>query len=357
MRWYLSPKGDEGQWTATWTPREFLDASADSHTHYMPLDVDVYGAAVSSCIRDMQVLSLGSHHNADESIRAFRVVASLTMLWGCIAAQGFISYMVASELSSVIVLKFRRLYDSFEAAVYSPDTMTLTSNGFHRGHPEGFQPEGFADLTPSQMHTICQMPLANDMFLLIILFVWTLSCVVDLRRALCMLVDFTVTMPVVALKDATVVAAAEDGEAGEVTIVGVPRGMKVFLTAVIFLPRLILDFVILCLGCRWLLSTSDMGDLILNAVALEFLLVLNSLVLQALVPAHGVNGLERTKVLSSSSRHASAVMALLATLSWMLFASFWCISYVYFIEDVLPEYQWDVRAVCTAWHNAILKSK
>jgi hypothetical protein len=74
---------------------------------------------------------------------------------------------------------------------------------------------------------------------------------------------------------------------------------------------LVLDFVILFLGCRWLLSTSlfaglgqskiqhelwtfyaqtsapslapsgDMGDLILNAVALEFLLVLNSLVLQA----------------------------------------------------------------------------
>lgn len=34
-----------------------------------------------------------------------------------------------------------------------------------------------------------------------------------------------------------------------------------------------------------------------------------------------------SEVLSSSSRHASAVMALLATLSWTLFASCWCILY------------------------------
>ena len=34
-----------------------------------------------------------------------------------------------------------------------------------------------------------------------------------------------------------------------------------------------------------------------------------------------------SEVLSSSSRHASAVMALLATLSWTLFASSWCILY------------------------------
>ncbi len=48
-----------------------------------------------------------------------------------------------------------------------------------------------------------------------------------------------------------------------------------------FTQGIALDGVILLLGCRWLVATSDMGDLILNAVALEFLLVLNSLVLQA----------------------------------------------------------------------------
>ena len=30
---------------------------------------------------------------------------------------------------------------------------------------------------------------------------------------------------------------------------------------------------------------------------------------------------------------------------------------VYFIEDVLPDYQWDVHAICNAWQNAIRRSK
>ncbi|CAK9004371.1 unnamed protein product [Durusdinium trenchii] len=311
VRWYLSPKRDGGKWTAEWTPRRSnADAEDRSRTLTIPLDVDIYGAAVSSCIRDMQVLALGSHQNADESIRAFRIVASLLMLWTCIFVQGFVSYMAASQLSSDVILKFRRLYDSYELMVYRGDSLQLTPNGFHRGQPAGYRPAGFAYLSEDKMHEICQMPLANDLFLLVVLLIWTLSCVVDLRRAICMLMDFTITLPTNPLKDSTIVAEAVDGEDGDVTIVGIPVGMRIFLTLAVFLPRLILDAVILYLGCRWLVATSDMGDLILNAVALEFVLVLNSLVCQALVPVHGVNGLERTKVLSTSSRHDSAMMAL-----------------------------------------------
>lgn len=94
----------------------------------------------------------------------------------------FIGYMVAHELSSYIVLKFRRLYDSFELAVYKETSLTVNANGFHRGAPQGFQPLGFAHLEQEQMHTICQMPFANDLFLLTILSIWTLSCVVEPRE-------------------------------------------------------------------------------------------------------------------------------------------------------------------------------
>ena len=50
--------------------------------------------------------------------------------------------MVANELSSYIVLKFRRLYDNFEMAVYKESSLTVNGNGFHRGEPQGFDPEG-----------------------------------------------------------------------------------------------------------------------------------------------------------------------------------------------------------------------
>ena len=62
LRWYLSPKGHEVRWTAQWSPRK--SEVPQEENFQTPMDVDVYGAAVSSCIRDMQVLALGSHQNA-----------------------------------------------------------------------------------------------------------------------------------------------------------------------------------------------------------------------------------------------------------------------------------------------------
>lgn len=55
----------------------------------------------------------------------------------------------------------------------------------------------------------------------------------DLRRAIGMLIDFVWMMPVVSLKDATVVVKGEDGGEGEVTIVRitVPKAF-VFLTKI-----------------------------------------------------------------------------------------------------------------------------
>mmetsp|Transcript_14656 Transcript_14656/g.27530 ORF Transcript_14656/g.27530 Transcript_14656/m.27530 type:complete len:450 (+) Transcript_14656:59-1408(+) len=345
LRWFLSPKGADGSWTLTVSALQPIDSGRVT----VPLDVDVYGAAVSSCVRDTGMLTRGSRRKGDESIRAFRVLASLITLWSLIAIQGFISYMVATQASKVVVLKFRRLYDRFELAVYKD---TRLSDGFHRGTPSAFHPEGFADLTSLQMNTICQMPFANDLFLVIIIFVWTLSCVVDLRRAVGLFVDITVMMP----RAATLSAATEDegsDEEPEVTIVGIPVGMKFFLAVTILIPRILLDVVVLVLGCRWLVATSDMADLILNSMALEFILLLNSMVLQALVPAHGINGLSRTKMISSSSRQSSALLALSATLSWASLSVIWCISYVYLLQDVLPGYLWDVRGVCDVWRTVV----
>jgi len=44
----------------------------------------------------------------------------------------------------------------------------------------------------------------------------------------------------------------------------------------VLLPRLLMSGVLLWLGCRWLLATPNFADLVLNAVALEFILTLKA---------------------------------------------------------------------------------
>ncbi|CAE8715335.1 unnamed protein product [Polarella glacialis] len=321
------------------------------------IPVDIYGAAVSSCIRDIQVLMRGDHENAT-SIRAARVVASICGVWLHLGLQSYVSYMVAWTSSSVMVREFREQYNSFELHMYTsgstdvPATVVGMDHAL-RGIDKYWHPENFLVLTEEARASMCQMPFAHDFFFLVIILIWTLSIVVDLRKCLQMFHAFVVTMPRAPSLIDSCELERQRRDDPTVAIVGVPLAMKVFLTAAVFIPRAAIDCWILWLGCLWLAATSSLGDLVMNTVALEFVVLLNSLVLFALVPKHGLDGLERTKVLVASSRHSSAGQALISTLAWAVFCFCWCTSFVYYLQSVLPDYKWDVQDVCNVWESAM----
>ena len=48
IRWYLSPKGSAGRWTAHFSPRGrsgSMSTDSGNQKTYQPMDVDIYGAA------------------------------------------------------------------------------------------------------------------------------------------------------------------------------------------------------------------------------------------------------------------------------------------------------------------------
>jgi len=274
---------------------------------YAPIDVDIYGAAVSSLICDTNALALGRHCETN-SIRAFRVIISFTGCWLHMGLQTYLLYMTSSVISTSVITKFRKTYSIYELHMYG-DNMNatyMTRPNYHRGHPEHFDPTRFATLDDVIQHTICQMPMANDVFFLAIIFAWTLSCIVDVRKSSQMFHAFIVRMPCVPTVSQSVKHFVRDHDEPEVAIVGIPLHFKAILFFLILLPRLIVDAMTIWLGCTWLAATSQMGDLLLNAVALEFVVLLNELIVRALVPKHGLDGLERTKTIVASSRMESA---------------------------------------------------
>lgn len=132
----------------------------------------------------------------------------------------------------------------------------------------------------------------------------------DLRRAIGMLIDFVWMMPVVSLKDATVVVKGEDGGEGEATIVritvpnlelsfffdknqscanmqhyeftkmffvgkktkvGIPVSMRIFLMLTIFLPRFLIQKRVV-VGCPRVTSLKPDG-FCLPRNALDFCLL------------------------------------------------------------------------------------
>merc|ERR1719460_3295669 len=79
-------------------------------------------------------------------------------------------------------------------------------------------------------------------------------------------------------------ASRENGEDDpeELVLPGLPKCVKVTLVMTVFGPQLYILITLLVAGCRWLCATADLTDLLLNALALEFVLNVKDLLYNVL---------------------------------------------------------------------------
>jgi len=75
----------------------------------------------------------------------------------------------------------------------------------------------------------------------------------------------------------------------------------------VLVPRTIITCLLLWLGCRWLLATNNFADLVLNAVALEFIL--------------------STKTMSPVKHEKASIWAFTGSMMWMFVAFAWVLVY------------------------------
>lgn len=115
------------------------------------------------------------------------------------------------------------------------------------------------------------------------------------------------------------------------------------------LPRLGVSAVLLWLGCRWLTATSSFSDLILNAVALEFIVGTKDLLFDRLVSNRNKRELRRTKLNVRAEGTTPTYMSLLGSYVWGFVAILWVALYVHVFQQVLPDYNWDIRDMCGTW--------
>merc|ERR1712039_1021542 len=91
-----------------------------------------------------------------------------------------------------------------------------------------------------------------------------------------------------------------------------------------------------------------MGDLLLNAVALEFVLLLKELIYNLMVPNRSKLETQSTYVLPGRKRSHATCWEFFSSFSWGLFAFAWVICYVKW-QRVLPSYRWDVADMCDTY--------
>ncbi|CAL1131456.1 unnamed protein product [Cladocopium goreaui] len=144
----------------------------------------------------------------------------------------------------------------------------------------------------------------------------------------------------------------DSGETLHVEIVAVNRMARFLMTVFVLLPKIIVAMLLAYIGCRWLAATQSFGDLILNALALEFVIGIDDLMYEAFTPLDVRQFIEQTKFAhlpkADHRAHSDETIAeLLRSTVLLVGIVIWAFVYLNYLQQVLPNFPHDIREHCS----------
>jgi len=279
----------------------------------------------------------------------FRVLFAMMNLWMLMGIQIFLLVQIKIFVTSPAVGEIRETYDHYEKVMYDGH-VKKTPFPFHLGidGPDGkyFNPKNFDKLKESQQEAICQVPFSQPYFLGAILFIWALTVFGEIKSA------FKQMYFIYSLKRSELHESIRENVHGSRAdiVVGQPLWTKVFICVTMIIPRILIAFILLWLGCRWLAATLEFSEVLINGVALEFILKLNELLYDKLMSDRNKREVRDTEMdVSYEGRVGPSVSEYLSTFAWAIISFLWVWCYMFRWQKVLPGYNWDVKAVCAPW--------
>lgn len=322
---------------------------------YQGLPEDVNGVVIATMARDCVYMSnLGIN-----SLRLSRVLFAVLILMATLVLQIGITLQIKLYVTPQAVASIRSSYDKYEFIMYGSleNHTNILSDGTHRGKTEYFQPGLFDTLSPTLKADICNIPFSQFTFIGLILCVWALIVVGQMRSCLETAASLLIATPPV-----HTMAQGEELSEYDLTgdglrdrkIVGLTPLFKAALLLFVFLPWLVSLGVLLWLGSRWLAATTSWGDVVANSVALEFIVHIKDLLYFAFVSERTKRDVRNTTISPFFEKEPAGWCIFFGSSIWGLLCPLWVFVYVYKIQSVLPEYNWDVNSVCTGWLTSLI---
>lgn len=328
------------------------------HTSDERMPAGVYGMAVAVFIQDSRRMLLARQKMGTFPMaRMVRLAVSVWMVYSLLLMQFWVTMETLFLVTPLSVHAIRETYNRYETVMYrdSDGTSHTYKNrvGNARGIDGYFNAKNFEALTSDEKDTVCMIPLTVPSFTLVILLIWALTCMGEVRRVLS-LWTMVYDLPRVDSMMDSLSFEGVNPDAGESRVVGITVYMKTFICGGVLLPRLLMALVLLWLGSRWLLATTGFGDVLLNSIALDFILLLQDMVYMVLVPRHTQVETEGT-IVPTGSRSSAEVWRFLNTFGYAAAAVVFVLTYFYLWQQVLIDYKWDVKQVCQQFLEDRLK--
>lgn len=188
---------------------------------------------------------------------------------------------------------------------------------------------------------LCQYPLTAPAFFLLILLIWTFYLMHELKQTLYF---WSHTLGLEAPTDGGKVTFLSLGDNFIITHMG--RGLKVWTTLTVFLPKLCIAVILWYIGAGWLTATAGIDNLVLNSLALTFICEVDELIFRTCISEVAKSCLEKTKLPLPSFKYTPNIWVPAETLTTCMACMALAYLYLHCMQDAIPDFRWDLTAVC-----------
>jgi len=200
---------------------------------------------------------------------------------------------------------------------------------------------------------LCGAVLTKQVFLGFILFLWIGRMLGELKTCMRLWNDLS-ALPSVPGEASISNTVLERN--GQHEIIGLTCFTRMMLYLFTLIPKFCIAVLLLLIGLQWLTATENFADLILNALALEFVIGIDEQILEFFLPQRCRGNLKATKFAYPSSGPQNDQQQLQAMVKdyrrnifYFIIACGGTYCYLKYAQQVLPFFQFDVGEHCGKW--------
>lgn len=184
---------------------------------------------------------------------------------------------------------------------------------------------------------LCQIAMWNRPFYYAVLFCWTLVMLIEIRKSE-ELIRHIMRVPVV---DHPAKMLLTRG--GERYVMGFTPSTRFFIMAFVAIPKMSISIILLWLGCEWLSATVKFESLVMNTVAMAFIVNIDEILFEAVLPHHHRSDVQNIDFLLKRPAEVDSAEAInlkkrafRRSLVYMICAMSYLVVYAEYLQDVLP---------------------
>jgi hypothetical protein len=301
---------------------------------------DCWGALIFMSVKDFPDLRFG-RAVLEGKVRVFFI---LLMFFVNMFIQIQLLRIICQLLMMPDILKAQDLYKFFHDKAYEEGQL---------------QPNAFEELSEYNKNHLCGMALSQRLFVRIIVFLWVTNNVGEIRD------NWSKTVAIFGLpflpegmdtrlqvRDLS--DRGEDG-VGDLCVVCLNMRGRLILLGLVFIPKFVIAIVLSLTGVFWLMATESISDLILNSLALAFVVKVDELLAQVFFPTKLQKNIETLCIMMPPREAANDDEEMMQNVWDYVYLGITFVAVVSLVhlaisfQFIIPNWQDDVTEPCKAY--------